>query len=638
MPGLLGFYCKENQPSLDEMICAMRYKEWYNVDRYDGPNVKIGRVHVGVLNPEPQPIFNEERNVLIFMDGEIYDYDEEREKLKQKGHVFNYFNDPEFLLHMFEEYGTTFIQKLNGSFSAAIFDMRNQDLFLLTDRFATRPVYYYHNKNRLIFASEIKAILQDRKIRREINWDSVADFFTFEFIIGNKTIIKNINLLPPASILSFNLKKNRFKILQYWELKYDENYSHNEEWYANELYRRFKNAVKRRMTKAKTLGLFLSGGIDSRAILAACTSPKEVRTYSLGESHSREVSIARKVAKIAGVKNEFLQIDRTFHSKYANEAIQIGEGMLNLYHFHPISVLNEIKEEIIFHGLAQDVMFGGIYLPRKKIRVLGENVPLPWISNLNRNEIIQYIYKDRNTLFTEEELSQLFSKDIYAKIKGKALNSIKEAVNAAEKNANLPPNIIDHVILNNRVRRWTSIWSACIRSVLEDRVPAFDNELIDLYLQTPPKFRFNHRIYVKALRKMNPKLAKVIYNKTGVPANTPSIFRYLGNLFVEATRKLKIHIRRLTKGAISIPIKSGYPDYDEWLRKIPCVRNFVIDTLFDKRTLDRGYFNEEYLKKMVNDHMASKRDLSYQLLALVTFELFLRTYIDEANLSRMPKE
>jgi len=160
-------------------------------------------------------------------------------------------------------------------------------------------------------------------------------------------------------------------------------------------------------------------------------------------------------------------------------------------------------------------------------------------------------------------------------------------------------------------------------------VPGYDNDLVDFILKISPEFRLQHKIYYKFFARLAPNLAKIQHQGTGFFPLAPFFLHKIGK-FVKSGYKEFIHkLRNITRGSVSIPDKIGYPDYDEWIRKDMRLRSFFEDVLLDERTLNRGYFNEHYVRKMVKSHMSSKKDYGKELYALLTFELWHRLFVDE---------
>ncbi|NJD51875.1 MAG: asparagine synthetase B [Candidatus Methanoperedens sp.] len=273
MVGLAGVVSTDNKEidieKLSSLMCqVIKHEERHKTELYISNGIGMGRVHLGILNPEPQPMFSKDRSIWIMMDGEIYDTQDIKTELISKGHIFSIDNDPELILHLYEELGNDFVDKLNGSFSLAIWNEKSQKLLIANDRYGSRPIYYTNSNGYLLFGSEIKVILQDETFKKRVDDRSVTEFFSFGHILGNKTFFYGIELLPPASIMTFD--RRNVSIDKYWDLEFNTKYeNHTEDYYIEKLYNLVLQSVERRMKGKKRIGVMLSGGLDSRTIVAS---------------------------------------------------------------------------------------------------------------------------------------------------------------------------------------------------------------------------------------------------------------------------------------------------------------------------------------------------------------------------------
>jgi len=206
---------------LESMASSIKHEEWYQTDIFTTPLFGVRRVHLGIFNPEPQPIFNEDKTVAIVMDGRVYDYAEKKNELQRKGYRFSTDGDPEFCLHLYEELGTDFVKRLNGIFAIVLYDSRQQKLLVMNDRYGLRPLYYAVDGERLMVASEVKAILKAGKSRK-LDDGAVADWLAFGRLLGDKTFFQGITVLPPASILEY--MSGEISLERYWEFQYKAGY------------------------------------------------------------------------------------------------------------------------------------------------------------------------------------------------------------------------------------------------------------------------------------------------------------------------------------------------------------------------------------------------------------------------------
>ena len=254
---------------------------------------------------------------------------------------------------------------------------------------------------------------------------------------------------------------------------------------------------------------------------------------------------------------------------------------------------------------------GGLYINRAVLNAEDRAIP-------------SLVYKKLNVLVSEEMMPFFFSNECYQKIKGMPFKSFMKSFR--EVIAKHPANKSDCFLLRNYTR---SITSPARRSYLEDRIPGYDNDFVDLVLKIPPRLRFEHRIYYRFFRRLAPDLAKIPYHNTGIPPLAPQVAHKIGFLIKGAYKIFIRKLRNVTGGRISIPDKISYPDYGEWIRKDKNLKKFFTDILLDRKTLGRGYFNEKYIIQMVKDHMSYRKNYGRILCALVTFELLHRLFFDE---------
>lgn len=618
MPGIVGEIGAtiDSKGLLENMIASIKHEEWYKVDRYDAPSLGIARVHLGIFNPEPQPIFNDDKALCIFMDGKIYGYEEEMTKLKNK-HETPIGNDPEFCLYSYEEYGIDFVKNLNGSFVFVICDLKENKIIIVNDRYGLRPVYYATNNGKLLFASEVKAILEDKTFIREINDETVADFFAFGEIIGNKTFFKGIEVLPPASIAVYD--DQNLSIKQYWDFNYEPDYSKTEDEFVDELVKTFKKAVEIRMKDNHRYGVSLSGGLDSRSIVGAIdeNKRKDILTFTFGPLDCDEVKIAKKVSDRAKTKFKAIKITPETIIDNAEKGLYLNDGHRYIgvsYYVSPIyrTISNDI-----------DVAFNGF--------ILDTVVVNPWLTeeliNAKSEEELFDILLEKWRFLSDRGLSKLFVDEYYTKIKAYPLSSFKEAFNRAK--ASLPGNRSDLFELRNHTRRWSLMGVVLIRTTIEDSIPAFDNEFIDVAITIPPELRLNYYIYRKFLKKISPELAKIPNNHTMIRADAPFTLWKVGMMYLRIERKLKRLIWKISKGKIFMPSKRSYVEFEDWLRTNENWKRFFKDLLLAENAMSKTYFNQEYIKTLIREHEEGKTDNSLIILYLASFEIFLKLFMNK---------
>ncbi len=277
-----------------------------------GAGLGIQRLRVIDLESGDQPIFNEDRSVAVVLNGEIYNFRDLRDRLRRSGHRFATRSDTEVIAHLYEEDGPDCVGSLHGMFAFALWDERNRRLVLATDRVGKKPLFYAAESNRLTFASELAALLADEEIPRALDYTALDAYLAFRWVPSPRTAFRGISKLPPASVLVH--EESQSTVWKYWRLDYSRKLDTSDEReVALELRDQIRRAVRRRMIADVPLGAFLSGGIDSSAVVAAMAeaSGEPVRTFSIGFTSDRydELPNARLVAKHFGTDHEELVVD-----------------------------------------------------------------------------------------------------------------------------------------------------------------------------------------------------------------------------------------------------------------------------------------------------------------------------------------
>ncbi|HHC25498.1 MAG TPA: asparagine synthase (glutamine-hydrolyzing), partial [Desulfobacterales bacterium] len=223
------------------------------------------RLSIIDLTSGNQPIYNEDRSIVMICNGEIFNYKELRHELESKGHRFYTHSDVEVLAHLYEEHGTDFLNKLNGQFAFAIFDRKTNTLLLARDHVGIAPLFYTVIDNTFIFASEIKAILKHPLVRREVDLTALDQIFSFPGLVSPRTMFKNIHSLKPGH--SILIRDGRIEVNEYWDLNYplasEIDTGKPESYYIEKLDELFSRSVQYRLQADVPVGFYLSGGMDS---------------------------------------------------------------------------------------------------------------------------------------------------------------------------------------------------------------------------------------------------------------------------------------------------------------------------------------------------------------------------------------
>ncbi|MFA4826239.1 MAG: asparagine synthase (glutamine-hydrolyzing) [Methanoregula sp.] len=312
MCGIVGFNWSD-QSILRSMMDTVKHRGPDESGFYIDNHISLGhqRLKIIDLHSGKQPIHNEDETIQIIFNGEIYNFPQLRNLLEKKGHSFYTNTDTEVIVHLYEEYGTGCVNYLNGMFAFAIYDNIKHILFLARDRIGKKPLYYWFDGTRFIFASEIKAILVHKNVARKVNYSAFQSFLQFRYTPGEDTLFTGIKKLLPAH--SLHLQGNQITINKYWDVR-EKITIGSEDVYLEKCLKLYRSAVKSRLISDVPLGVYLSGGLDSASIVALmseCTDTIDTFSVGFGSTANSEISYARMVADEFGTNHhEFIVEDK----------------------------------------------------------------------------------------------------------------------------------------------------------------------------------------------------------------------------------------------------------------------------------------------------------------------------------------
>jgi asparagine synthetase B (glutamine-hydrolysing) len=331
LAGIFGYYSQNvNKNILNDMIRAMKDEDYCITESILDYSCVLGELDIKSTKVK-ELITKKEDKLSIVTCGEVYNEDIE--------------NLDKSILALYEEGRLDLLKNLNGSFAAAIYDGAEEKLTLVNDRYGLIKLFYYHDKDRFCFAPKIRPLLR-LGAKKSLRKDAIIDFFLFGYLLVDKTFFEHIRQLPPASILE--VSKNGMNLVKYWDYEYVEHYdARPQEELIDELGTLWQRAVERRIKKDETIIIPLSGGLDSRAILAAvlrCTSKDNIITSTFGEQGSFDFEIGKMVAEKAGVKNIPVGVEKADFERKYNTSLTDVEGMIDVTPYFPIEGYKYMKK------------------------------------------------------------------------------------------------------------------------------------------------------------------------------------------------------------------------------------------------------------------------------------------------------
>ena len=584
----------------------------------EGPaGLGMRRLSIIDLSTGHQPIHNEEQNIWVVFNGEIYNFPELRQELEGKGHRFYTNSDTEVIVHSYEEYGADCVQKLHGMFAFALWDQREQKLLLARDRFGKKPLYYALHDGRLFFGSEIKALLAVAPELGSTDSEGLLSFFYFGYIPEPLTAFSRIRKLPAAHLLEFH--KGHIRTRKYWELPaYGVYEPASETECLEELEQRLTEAVRKRLISDVPLGALLSGGVDSSAMVALMSrvSTKQVKTFSIAFSKEdfNEAGHARVVARQFGTEHHELlvdpQIEETAHMLTRSMEEPFGDSsMVPTYH---VCRLARQHVTVALAGDGGDELFAGYdryrsYMRRRLLRVfppgagwlyrryVHERIPAEWRGRrfmYNLSLPSQERYLDAvTTLSVCERDRSVFSSEFlaWADRQRSPVDIFRRYL--ADSPTSDPLSEVQYLDAKTYLCGdiLTKVDRMSMATSLEVRAPFLDHTLAEWAAKLSPqwKMRFGQPKYI--LKKLAEKL--------GVPK--------------------QVLYRR--KQGFAMPLV-------HWFRESPSPA--LLDILQEPKTLQRGYFSADGLRRRLQEHRSGVRDRSWEIWQILIFELWHRNFLE----------
>jgi len=604
---------------------------------FNNSEVTLGHKRLSIIDLTKkghQPMLNKEGDIIIIYNGEIYNFKKIKEDLEKKGHRFESSTDTEVILKSYQEYGKECLNLFNGMFAFAIYDLKKKKLFIARDRIGIKPLYYYENKEKFMFASEIKAILTNLEIKREVDKESLSQFISLRYVPGEKTILKEINKLLPGHYLEFDLKNRKIKIEKYWDIKENkQNLSKNQ--FSKILEKELKRSILQRTISDVPLGTFLSGGIDSSIITAILSKNSEdkVKTFSIGFEHDK-IGNELKYAKI--ISDKF----NTLHKEIIVSPNITKELPKMIWHLDepiadPAIVPNYILAEhakksatVILTGDGADELFGG-YDQYRIIKIVDILSKFPKsITNGTINLTIKnspdfilnkfYKYSSENKKAGIDRLNN--SINSYRDNKAKGFLEIISVFNEKEKtdlikeheresSVNLANDVSTLFSKNKEILNKVSYFDLKrflpdnllmkpdkmgMAHSLECRVPFLDHRIVELAFKIPPNLR---------LRGLKTKY-----------------------ILKDSVKKiLPEEILKRKKQTFQVPI-------DNWMET--GLKEYMEENLLQKGSESMKFFKKDKIEKIIKNYKNSKLYYTRQLWSLLTFKIWHDLYIDEEKIHK----
>ncbi len=641
MCGIAGIFKNINDLDsvlIGDMVHLLRHRGPEETGLYIDDHIALAHARLSIIDlPQgAQPIHNENKTLWIIFNGEIFNYPDLREELIKSGHTFYTHTDTEVIIHLYEEYGTDCLKRLNGQFAFAIWNSNTRNLFLARDRMGIVPLFYSKRKNSFSFASEIKALFSDESIERAVDNKSLEQIFTFWTTLQERTFFKGVSELPPAHYLV--ISDNSFTVKKYWELNFSEanNYtSLKRKDLTEQVEELLLDAVKIRLRSDVPVGSYLSGGLDSSGITSIIKKNFNNRLNTFGirfqDKDFDEGDFQLQMVKYLEVNHSELMIHNedigdNFESiLWHSEKPVLRTSPVPLFLLS--SLVNQKGYKVVLTGEGSDEIFGGYNIFKEtKIRKFWSRYPDSKIRPLLLGKLYPYIFKDKRLANTIVEFfrsgidspeNPLFSHMVRWKNTSKIKNFFSDDLINSSNSFNTYSDVLE--MLPEDFHKWDYFGKAqyleivifmsnyllssqgdrmAMANSVETRLPFLDHRLIELMSRINPEFKMN---------LLNEKfILKEVLKK-----------------------RLPETITKRPKNPYRAPIKSGLLNANKGLEE---------NYLSGKAVTEAGLFNPRkvdlFLKKIHRSEIISEIDamtLSGLLSTQIVFDKFISSYTPDSS-------
>jgi asparagine synthase (glutamine-hydrolysing) len=612
------------------MGAVMRHRGPDDDGCYVGPGIALGMRRLSIIDLAGghQPIANEDETLWVVCNGEIYNFLELRQELQKKGHRFRTNSDTEVLVHLYEEEGLEFLRRLRGMFAIALWDTSLSRLILARDRVGKKPLYIQRSPARLLFASEIKSILEVSEVPREVDLHALQEYLALGYVPGPRTLFKGIYKVLPGHFLVID--KNQVQDRAYWDVDFD-HLEHRSDQQWEELVReKLLESVRIRLVSDVPLGAFLSGGIDSSSVVAAMSqcSDQPVKTYSIGfagpDQFYNELPYARTVAEAFHTDHHEIIVRPDVAELLPRLIWHMDEPIADSAFITTYLVARLARESVtvILSGVGGDELFGGYR------RYLGERLGRYY--RLLPGPVRKHLLPRLFALLPQDRHSSWQNSIRYA----------RAFVDAAE----LPP--------AQRYLSYITVFSPEVRDRLlcnghHDGDGAADpglHRLIECLEHNSGADTLGRIIYTDIKTSLADDLLALTDKMTmaaSIECRAPFMDQELVELTASMPSHLKVHgleMKYLLKRAVRPWLPKQILDRKKrgfgapigaWLRHD--LEALVRDTLSPESVKRRGFFDWRVVKEVIAAHDARRRDHTDNLLALISFEVWCRIFLDGSD-------
>lgn len=619
MCGIAGIIAKQvDKAQLESMLTCLVHRGPESSGTWVSNNgtAAFGHRRLAIQDLSPlghQPMLTKDGRYAITFNGEIYNCDEIRKELQKKGFSFISTGDTEVLLAAYVAWGKDCLQKLNGMFSFAIWDEKNEELFAARDRMGEKPFKYYHDKERFIFASELKAILANKSVPREVDWQAIDCAMSFRFVAAPQTGFKHIKKLPAGHYLIW--KNNQVTVERYWRLEDVQPEQKSSAEWKEQLWSTFKDAVEKRLISDVSVGALLSGGIDSTSVVAAISevSKKPIDTFVISiNEDSEDQQYAREAARFYKTNHHEIAIKEINYATVLEQlAVAYDEPFFDQSALPSLIISSHIKKQVtvVLTGDGGDELFAG-YSSYPFAKFLQRYHRLPGVVRRALPNVLSF---SKTKQYYAEVISQDFFDaytDYYALWKTDLPKSKKYITKADLYRPELK-NKIDMHFAAKQMKSWfgnqkdlvnAAMHADIVGRLADGYLTKVDVAMMQSAVEARPPF-LDHRLVEMSQR---------------IPSSLKIVGKNQKQIWKETIKdKVPASIINRRKVGFGIPLHA--------ILKTD-LREKLEATILQPNALVAEHFSLPVMKQLWSDHLAGKADYSNHLWSIFMLELWLKKY------------
>lgn len=639
MPGILGIVRAGMAPekgarAVQDMMQPLLHFPWYRCAEAQSTGVSLGLVSLGGLARNPRCVTSSDGLHIVAFEGELHNAQELRQQLNLTAGGNDAASHATLVLHALRRWGVAAFERCNGLFQIAWWNEAEQALVVACDPGGLRPIYYCQAAEQFAFAAEVKALLALPCVKRNLDYDGLLSFLRHGLPLGGRTFFANVRVLPPGSYARFC--GGRLEIQRYWRMRFTEHAEFSERESNEQFLQTWVEVMRDQAAGNFRLGLPLSGGVDSRVILAALMAEqKEVFTFTMGEPGCCDATLAHELAEKASCSNLFSPVVAQEVAHGLERAVYLTDGLFNCVHTNVRRLLPSLVESasLVFDGInAMD----GLYDPED----------LWWHARLHRTEATQWLRKevgaqpvDRFALGSGATLNLLHPEALPRFTPALQHDFVQEFVLRNRPLAGSETAVVDLFWLEEFQHRFYAHGPQILRSAVEVRCPFFDKRMLAFIGRLSPRQRSTDKpLQRHAVQQLSPALAAVPWERNGLPLTA-------GPWQMQSRRAARMLQRKVGTLAGKYWRRPGRGcrrghmiDYDEMIRTSPLLQEQIHSTLVGSAAQASGLFDPRALADLLQAHLQRQGDYAEIIGRLLTVEHWYQLFVRRAAPVREKRE